>query len=171
MKFLQSLMLVASLLFTTVASADTATLWVFGGRAVSNSITDVKSNAWGVYQETPTKFGRWDFGYLNEGHQGLDKRDGIYAMIDAQFALNSLLRTSFAIGPYFTATTVTATDGVSYKDTYRTDLLAKASIKYSVTNHWNVEASWWHALYSANDLRVHARGDADVFTAGVGYKF
>lgn len=173
MKFLSSLMLVASLLFTSgaYAAVDDATLWVMGGTAVSNSVTDVKSRAWGVYQETPTNYGRWDLGYLNEGHQGLDKRDGIFAMYDAQFKLNSKVRTSFAFGPYFTATTVTEPDGVNYHDAYRTDLLAKASIKYSLAAHWALEAGWWHVLYSANDLKNHARGDADVFTGAVGYVF
>jgi len=148
---------------TAVFAADVPTLTVFGGRAVSNSVSDLKSNAWGVEQETPTKLGMWDFGYVNEGHQNGDKRDGICAMkaFDYQFAPK--VQTSFAVGPYFTATTITAADGNHYQDHYRWAALASARVKYNVTEHWSVTGNRSHVLYRAGNK------DADLFLIGVGY--
>ncbi len=142
-----------------VHPARAATMTVYGGRAVSNSITDVHSNAWGVEQET----GAWNFGYLNEGHQRGDKRDGIYAMRKFSYQFAKRITTSFAIGPYFTATTETASDGINYQDHYSWAALADASMRYRIDNNWSLTGRWAHVLYAARNK------DADVFLIGFGY--
>ena len=144
-------------------AAEQPTITIFAGRAVSNSITDVHSNAWGIEQETPTRYGMLNFGYMNEGHQRGDKRDGIYAMREFNYQFAKHVETSFAIGPYFTATTQTAANGIDYQDHYSWAALAGASAKYHVDGHWSLMARWNHVLYAAHNK------DADVFLIGVGY--
>lgn len=182
---MKNIAIIAFLILTSFsANAENgAELWAFGGKAVSNSIKDTKSSAWGVYQETQTNWGRWDLGYLNEGHQGgvcnlkscyNDKRDGIFALYEMQYKLNDSFRSSFAIGPYFSSTTITDPNRVNYRDAYRTDLLGKTSLKYSINSKIDTELSWWHVIYSTNDLLINgraSRGDADIFSIGVAYKF
>jgi len=180
-------------LFSADAFAENATLYVGIGRAVSNSVSDQKSNAWMINLKQPTSYGTFDFGYLNEGHQSSscvaavvqegpgiptscfgDKRDGIFALYEFENQLSKNVGVSFGLGPYFTATTVTEANGVDYHDAYRTDLLAKASFTYSVSKVIDAQASWMHVLYSANDFLINgkpSRGDADVFLLAVGYKF
>lgn len=145
------------------ARAEEATFYVFNGQSVSNSITDAHSLAWGLEQETPTRIGVWDFGYVNEGHKGQDKRDGIYAMYQFPYKFTPSLTTSFAIGPYFTATTITDPDGVHYQDHYSWAGLAAASAEYSLTKHWRLQGRWAHVIYDQKNK------DADLFLIGVGY--
>lgn len=155
--------IVFGILGANKAFAEQPVIYVFDGRAVSNSITDVKSNAWGVEQETPTQYGLWDFGYLNEGHQQGDKRDGIYALMEFDYPFSHNVTTSFGIGPYFTSTTQTEPNGVDYRDHYSWAGLAAASVKYRATSHWSLKARWAHVVYAAHNK------DADVFLVGVGY--
>lgn len=159
------LLVLASLLVSFSAFADSgSTISVFSGRAVSNSISDEKSRAWGIEQETPTRFGIWQFGYLNEGHQHGDKRDGIYALIKAPYMLTKKVETSAAAGPYYTATTITEKDGIHYRDAYHTSLLATAGIKYLLDSHWDAQFRWSHVMFTRQN-----KHDADVFLFAVGY--
>lgn len=154
------------LLFPSLAfAANGAEINVYGGKAISNSIADTSSRAWGIEQETPTSFGTWVFGYLNEGHQNGDKRDGIYALPKFSYQLNEKLETSIAIGPYFTATTITEPDGVHYQDKYRFAGLGFAKVKYSLSESWAAFGAWGHVMYRRDNK------DADVFVLGLGRKF
>lgn len=163
---MKAFLLVLLLLISFNAFADSeATISVLGGTAVSNSVKDEKSRAWGVEQETPTRFGLWQFGYLNEGHQHGDKRDGIYALMKAPYALTSRVETSVAAGPYYTATTITEVDGIHYRDAYHTSLLATAGIKYSLDSHWDAQFRWSHVMFTRQN-----KHDADVFVFAVGYR-
>jgi len=156
---LKKVILVMCLLFSISAHADNGTFYVMGGDDVSNSVTDVKSKAWGVEEQTTS----YNFGYLNEGHQLGDKRDGIYAMRRFSEQITQNVQTSFGIGPYFTATTVTQTDGIHYVDHYRWVALANATVTYT-HNEYSVMARWNHVLYAASK-------DSDVFMVGVGMTF
>lgn len=161
---MKAILFAAVLLFSSVANAESdSAISLFLGRAVSNSITDGKSRAWGVEQETPTRLGTWLFGYLNEGHQNGDKRDGIYALIKAPYALTRRVETSIAVGPYYTATTITDPDGIRYRDEYCASLLASANVKYSLTDHWSTLFRWSHVMFAPHNK------DADVFTVAIGY--
>ena len=154
-------------IFLSVNVYADPTISVSGGRAVSNSISDEHSTAWEVEQETPTKYGTWLFGYLNEGHQsnsyGGDKRDGIYAQYEVPYRLTHTIHTSFAVGPYFTATTITDPDGIHYRDSYSTALLGTVGIKYSLNEKWSALFKWNHVIFAPRNK------DADVFLIGVGY--
>jgi len=145
-----------------LAQADS--LVIYGGRSVSNSITDTKATSWAVEQVTDTKLGKWEFGYLNEGHLGWDKRDGIYALPRFTALLTPNLSTTFGIGPYFSATTVTQPDGVHYYDHYRWDVLGTATIDYSLTTNYYISARWGHTMFTHNK-------DSDLFLFGLGYNF
>ena len=162
---MRKLYLLAAVLAATANMPETraASLYTFGGEAVSNSLTDVHSRAWGVEQETPTQYGLWDFGYMNEGHQNGDKRDGIYALREFDYQFTQRVTTSFAAGPYFTATTQTNPNGYNYQDHYSWAGLAAASAKYQINTNWSVAARWAHVLYA-----VHNK-DADIFLIGIGY--
>lgn len=177
--------LIAMLLATGAEAGEGATLWGFNGTAILNSVSDSKSNAWGIYQETPTKYGIWDLGYLNEGDQQTcvaqtlkvcfgDKRDGMFALYEIPWKLSKNLQTSFALGPYFSATTVTEPNGIDYHDAYRTDLLTKASVTYVFNDRWKTSLDWWRVMYSTNDFvqdGMPARGDSDVFSISIGRSF
>lgn len=161
-------LLVVALLFSINVYADPSdpgsTISVFVGQAVSNSVSDEKSRAWGIEQETRTRdTGTWLFGYLNEGHQLGDKRDGIYAQLKIPHALTHRMETSIAVGPYYTATTITEPDGVHYRDSYCTSLLASASIKYALGEHWSTQFRWSHVMFAPENK------DADVFVWAIGY--
>jgi hypothetical protein len=162
---MKKIILLGCLLAPTLAFAGGASLYVCGGRAVSNSVSDTKSNAWCVAQETPTSFGTWDFGYLNEGHQLGDKRDGIYALPKFAYQLTKNVETSVAIGPYFTATTITEPDGVHYQDKYRWAALGFAKVKYSMNDSWSMFGEWGHVMYRRDNK------DADLFLFGLMKKF
>lgn len=140
---------------------------VLAGRAVSNSITDQKSTAWNVEQETPTRYGTWLFGYLNEGHQlnqfGGNKRDGIYAQYQMSYELSPHIKTSFDLGPYFTANTITEPDGIHYHDAYGTALLATAEVEVKLAEKVDFVTKWDHALYTPQHK------DADIFLFGFEY--
>jgi hypothetical protein len=154
---------VGIIVYQKVASAEPATIYVLGGHTVSNSVSDEHSKAWGIEQSTPTKYGLWDFGYLNEGHMDGDKRDGIYAMREFVYQFSPRIKTSFAIGPYFTATTLTQDDEVHYIDHYSWAVLAGASVKYRVDGHWSLMGRWNHVLYADQNK------DSDIFLIGAGY--
>lgn len=145
------------------AKADELT--IFTGTSISNSVTDEHSTAWGVEQLTKTKYGLYEFGYLNEGHQGHDKRDGIYALYKFPNQLTERLETSFSIGPYFTSTTITEPNEIDYQDHYSWALLGNASVKYKIDSHWSLQARWGHVIYAVRNK------DADLFLLGAGYKF
>ena len=132
-----------------------------GGVSVSNSISDQHALGWSIEQQTPTQFGTWNFGYLNEGHMGKygDKRDGIYAMRKFSYPFTENIQTSFAIGPYFTSTTITQPDGIHYRDTYRWDLLAGATVRYRLTDNLGLMARWNHVIFAASK-------DSDIFLIG-----
>jgi hypothetical protein len=186
--------LVAAMLLVISVGASAATVSVLGGKSVSNSISDEKSNAWNIEQEVTFDKGRvWQFGYLNEGHKfSGDKRDGIYAMYKLPYYLTDRLVTSISAGPYFTATTVstqtTSTQTVSntgcdgpcspaytttttinnvgaYYDHYRLDLMASAAARYYVTPLTDVEVRWNHIMFTGSHK------DTDVFLVGIGYDF
>lgn len=150
------------LLYIQEATADS--LMIYGGKAVSNSITDQKAAAWGIEQVTNTKLGKWQFGYVNEGHIGWDKRDGIYALPRWSSHLTNNLITSFGIGPYLSATTVTQPDGIHYIDHYRWDVLGTATVDYSLTTNYYISARWGHTMYTSSK-------DTDLFLLGIGYNF
>lgn len=162
-----------AVLFSTATLADDfftkpSTITVFGGKSVSNSISDQKSNAWGLEQETPTRLGGAAlFGYLNEGHKlnqyGGDKRDGVYLQAKFPYQLTHSVQTFFAAGPYYTATTITDPDGVHYRDSYCLSFLATAGVKVNLTEKWSTQARWAHVIFAPNNK------DADVFLIGVGY--
>jgi hypothetical protein len=154
---------VVLLFFSLTAVAEDATIFISVGTSVSNSVKDTKSNAWGVEQETPTSWGIWKFGYLNEGHKHGDKRDGIYGLYKIPYRFTEKIETSFSIGPYFTATTVTAPDGIHYRDAYCWSALPRAEVKYNITENYKIAASWSHVLYARNNQ------DADVFLISIGY--
>jgi len=168
------------LFFMVSVSANATTLSILGGQAVSNSLSDEKSNAWGVEQEMNFKHNTWQFGYMNEGHKSNgQKRDGIYAMYKLASPLTSKLTTSISAGPYFTATTVNdqvyaldTTDEHSliinpgaYHDSYGLALLASAEAKYQVSALYDVGARWEHVMLTQHSL------DADVFFVEFGRKF
>ena len=156
-------LLLCLIFYSQVHAAEQPTLYVFSGQAVSNSVTDEHSPAWNIEQETPTVHGVWNFGYLNEGHQLHDKRDGIYALYKFPYQFAPRVETAFAIGPYFTATTVTDRDGINYQDHYSWAALAAASVKYKLDKHWSLQGKWDHVLYATRNK------DADIFLVGIGY--
>ena len=161
-KLCSAIVFVVLMIAENLAQADS--LVIYGGRSVSNSITDQKANAWSIEQITSTKLGKWDFGYLNEGHMGWDKRDGIYALPRFTALLTPNLSTTFGIGPYFTATTVTDPNGINYYDHYRWSILGTATMDYQVTKNYFVSIRWGHVMYTQNK-------DSDLFLFGLGYKF
>lgn len=168
-------------------SVEGSTMIVYGGVAVSNSISDEKSKAWGVEQEIVTDSGyHWQFGYMNEGHKiSGDKRDGIYSMIKLPYHLESGLITSFSVGPYLTATTVsdqtfssvtttgpggtttvtTESNVGKYHDSYGLVVLAAADITYDFNREIGVGFDWRHVMFTKGSK------DADVFLIGVRYTF
>lgn len=164
---MKAVLLAVLFLISFNAFADSAsTISVLGGTAVSNSVQDEKSHAWGVEQETPTAhYGTWLLGYLNEGHQLGDKRDGIYAQFKAPYQFASRVETSVSAGPYYTATTVTERDGIHYRDVYCLSLLASANVKYSLDEHWSTQFRWSHVMFTREN-----RHDADVFAVLLSYK-
>jgi len=170
MKRLEKLCIIATilaiinfgLLYAQEATADT--LMVYGGKAISNSITDQKAAAWGIEQVTKTKYGTWNLGYINEGHIKWDKRDGIYALPRWSADLTDHLKTSFGIGPYLSATTITQPDGIHYIDHYRWDILGTATVDYTFSKQYVVSARWGHTMYTGSK-------DTDLFLFGVGYRF
>lgn len=161
-----TLALATALAFTTPAhAADGATVTLYGGASVANSISDSKSVSRGIEQSVPTTFGSLDLGYLNEGHIDNYKRDGIYIMPEFVYHLTPKLSTSFALGPYFTSTTIINPNGVTYQDHYSVAALSALNARYFVTDSVSVTARWGHVFY-ARDNR-----DTDVFMVGVGYTF
>ena len=136
-----------------------ASLYVFGGEAVSNSISDLKSRSWGVEQQTD----KWSLGYVNEGHQNGDKRDGIYAQLRFPYQFSKDVVTAFSLGPYFTATTITEPDGIHYQDHYSWAAIASASVTYAVTERVSTQLRWSHVLYADQNK------DADIFLIGTGF--
>lgn len=163
MKAILFLFVVVSQLFSVNVYAD-GTVWLSAGVGVSNSVTDERSRAWSVEQETPTHLGTWLFGYLNEGHKKGDKRDGIYALLKAPYVLTNKVETSIAVGPYYTATTITDPDGIHYRDAYCMSLIASAGVKYSLNDRWATQFKWSHVMFAPNNK------DADVFIVAVGYR-
>lgn len=162
---MKKIIIAVCLIVSSTAFAGEAEIYVCGGRAISNSVADLKSNSWCLGQITPTKFGTWNFGYLNEGHQNGDKRDGVFALPQFSYNLTKNLETSIAIGPYFTATTITEPDGIHYQDKYRWAGLGFAKIRYQLTEHVSIAGEWGHVMYRRDNK------DADVFEAVAGYKF
>ena len=168
---MKKIIVLGCLLAPTLAFADGASLYVCGGKAVSNSVTNAKSNAWCIGQETPTKIGTIDFGYLNEGHQldpianVEDKRDGVYALYKFAYQLTRSVETSVSLGPYFTSTTITESDGVHYQDKYRFAGLGFAKVKYDLGNSYSAFGEWGHVMYRRDNK------DADIFTFGISKKF
>ncbi len=150
---------------TSALAADGATVTLYGGVSVANSISDSKSVSRSIEQSVPTKFGSLDLGYLNEGHIDNYKRDGIYVMPEFAYHLTPKLATSFALGPYFTSTTIIDPNGVTYQDHYSVAALSAVSARYFITDSVSMTARWGHVFY-ARDNR-----DTDVFMLGVGYTF
>lgn len=162
---MKKVIILVCLLVPTLAFARGAELYICAGKAVSNSVTDLKSNAWCLGQITPTGFGTWDFGYINEGHQNGDKRDGIYALPKFSYQLTQDVETSVEIGPYFTATTITDPDGIHYQDKYRWAAIGFAKVKYDMTKDWSVFGQWGHVMYRHNNT------DSDLFLFGANREF
>ena len=193
MKTFKALLLIVALMVS--ASAFASTISIFGGKSISNSLSDEKSNAWGVEQEVIFSKGRvWQFGYLNEGHKPStgDKRDGLYAMYKLPYNLTERLVTSFSAGPYFTATTIgdqstsvstlncdcsfngstttTINNQGAYHDSYHLSLLTSVATRYYVTPLVDVELRWNHVMFTKGSLS-RPNTDADVFLAAIGYDF
>lgn len=147
----------------TAYEFETATLYAFRGVSVSNSVTDQKSGAWSLEQKTPTRYGTWLFGYLNEGSKESDKRDGIYALRNFNYQFSPSFETSFATGPYFTATTITEQNKLNYQDHYSWAGLAEASANYALNKQLSLQVRWGHVIYAEQNK------DADLFLFGIGF--
>lgn len=161
------------LLAPMLSFASDAELYACGGKTQSNSISGVTSNAWCLGQITPTRFGTWNFGYVNEGQQYdmsvtpaiPDKRDGIYALPQFSYQLTENVETSIALGPYFTSTTITQPDGVHYQDKYRWAGLGFAKVKYNISDSWAIFGQWGHVMYRRDGK------DSDLFLFGISRNF
>ncbi len=184
-------LLIALALFATQAQAVGERVYVLGGRAVSNSVSDTRSDSWGVMLDIPTQSYCSDLrlGFINEGHkyrqirtpvtvpatstQGAvtgfvdstfsDKRDGLVAQCVWSRKLTQNFAVEAAIGPYFSSTTE-STGIETYRNVYRWNLLPSLGLRYEFGQKWSASFLWQHVLARQNK-------NADVFLLGVGYKF
>lgn len=157
--------ILASLLIVivTFTAAHAAVATVSGGQSVMNSLQDPHGGAFqftvrGYSGRTISraKYGV-EGGYLNLGHQGRHKIDGLFGLYQVRWRFHSL--SAFAgTGPYLAADTLPTSTG--YQDRYSVDWMLQFGAAYHF-GQWLVSGRW-------ERLTSWRSQDEDVFLVGVG---
>ncbi len=151
-------------------AAKAATIAIYGGQSILNSLNDAHGSAYEVDQTNHlgTTIGGYrygsDFGYLNLGHQtvypGVElKTDGIYGLYRVSDRVGPI-STYAGIGPYLFAVTVPTGMG-TYQDRYGVALMTEVGVQYRISS-WRFRAAWerettWKSM------------DEDIILFGVGH--
>lgn len=160
---------IAALIFSQVALADPASIWIFSGKDALNAGSRVKhfGRTYQVEQESDFGHIRWRLGYDNEGTlpcKSLDrgcKRDGIYAMPVAIYHFTDRLETSASGGMYLFDET--HEDQYSYSVTHGAAMIAALGATYQPTKWIAVQARFQHIEFASDSRSV------DQFLVGVGF--
>lgn len=152
----------ALFVLVSMQSARAATLTLSGGQSVMNSLSDTHGTA---YQLSVRGYSGHALGastglvggYLNLGHQGRHKIDGLFGLYQIRWRYGAL-STFAGIGPYLSADTVPVPGG--YRDRYGVDCMTQFGAAYRI-GAWAVSARW-------ERLTSWRNRDEDVFLAGIG---
>ena len=130
----------------------------FAGRTVANSATDAASGAESLqYRRNLTPHFDWTIGWLNE-HNPLSRSGPTTEIWAGRTFLNDRFGLEVGTGPYL------AYDWSGPQNTTRLNWLVSLSANIRFTEHWILRGTF-HRVTSSNDR------DADIFLAGIGYRF